>query len=98
MNAVMRAAKPNPEPEDPRKRVDLASAAARVEPSRNGYINAVQVYAHSAGALYQAYAAPGQVTDIALQEGEQLVGTRSLTKNWGSFGLASLLVESLRID
>ena len=27
------------------------------------------------GALYQVYAAPGQVTDIALQEGEQLVGS-----------------------
>jgi len=27
------------------------------------------------GALYQVYTAPGQVTDIALQEGEQLVGS-----------------------
>src|SRR3546814_16679382 len=26
------------------------------------------------GALYQVYTSPGQVTDIALQEGEQLVG------------------------
>jgi type IV secretion system protein TrbG len=69
------AGKPSPEPDDPRKRVDLANAAARVEPSRNGYINAVQIYAYSGGALYQVYAAPGQVTDIALQEGEQLVGT-----------------------
>ncbi|TXH00480.1 MAG: P-type conjugative transfer protein TrbG, partial [Rhodocyclaceae bacterium] len=31
-------------------------------------------YAWADGALYQVYAAPGQVTDIALQEGEQLVG------------------------
>jgi type IV secretion system protein TrbG len=69
------SAKPTPEPEDPRKRVDLANAAARVEPSRNGYINAIQIYAYSSGALYQVYAAPGQVTDIALQDGEQLVGT-----------------------
>ena len=29
----------------------------------------------AAGALYQVYAAPGQVTDVALQEGEQLVGS-----------------------
>ena len=28
-----------------------------------------------AGALYQAYTAPGEITDIALQEGEQLVGS-----------------------
>ena len=27
------------------------------------------------GALYQVYTAPGQVTDVALQEGEQLVGS-----------------------
>ena len=64
-----------PEPGDPRKRVEKANAAARVQPSRNGYINAVQVYPFASGALYQVYAAPGQVTDVALQEGEQLVGS-----------------------
>jgi type IV secretion system protein TrbG len=64
-----------PEPKDPRERVDRANAAARIEPSRNGYINAVQVYPFSDGALYQLYSAPGQVTDIALQDGEQLVGS-----------------------
>jgi P-type conjugative transfer protein TrbG len=42
---------------------------------RGGYLNAVQVYPFVDGALYQVYAAPGQVTDIALQEGEQLVGS-----------------------
>ena len=42
---------------------------------RDGFINAVQVYPFSDGALYQVYAAPGQITDIALQEGEQLVGS-----------------------
>jgi type IV secretion system protein VirB9 len=60
---------------DPKQRVDLANAAARIQPTRRGYINAVQVYPFAEGALYQVYAAPGQVTDIALQEGEQLVGT-----------------------
>jgi len=35
----------------------------------------VQVFPFAEGALYQVYAAPGQVTDIALQEGEQLVGS-----------------------
>jgi P-type conjugative transfer protein TrbG len=64
-----------PEPGSPRNRVEKANAAARVQPSRNGYINAVQVYPFSPGALYQVYAAPGQVTDVALQEGEQLVGS-----------------------
>ena len=61
--------------EDPKERVDKANAAARVQPTRNGYINAVQVYPFADGALYQVYAAPGEVTDIALQEGEQLVGS-----------------------
>src|SRR5579871_5201277 len=64
-----------PEPRDPRQRVDLANAAARVQPSRSGYVNAVQVFPFADGALYQVYAAPGEVTDIALQEGEQLVGS-----------------------
>ena len=64
-----------PEPGDPRQRVDLANAAARVQPTRRGYLNAVQVYPFADGALYQVYAAPGQVTDITLQEGEQLVGS-----------------------
>jgi type IV secretion system protein VirB9 len=64
-----------PEPADPKVRVTRANEAARVQPTRDGYINAVQVYPFSAGALYQVYAAPGQITDIALQEGEQLVGS-----------------------
>lgn len=66
--------KPKPEPTDPKKRVAQANEAARMQPVRNGFINAVQVYPFVVGALYQVYAAPGQVTDIALQPGEQLVG------------------------
>jgi type IV secretion system protein TrbG len=67
--------RPAPEPRDPRERVDLANAAARVQPSRSGYVNAVQVFPFAEGALYQVYASPGQVTDIALQDGEQLTGS-----------------------
>ena len=63
-----------PEPANPRARVEAANDAARVQPSRSGYFNAVQVYPYTEGALYQVYAAPGRVTDIALQPGEQLVG------------------------
>ena len=66
---------PVPEPANPRLRVERANNAARIEPSRVDYINAVQVYPFSDGALYQVYAAPGEVTDIALQAGEQLVGS-----------------------
>ena len=59
---------------DPHRRVGAANAAARVQPTRDGYVNAIQQYPWEPGALYQVYAAPGQVTDIELQEGEQLVG------------------------
>jgi P-type conjugative transfer protein TrbG len=62
------------DPADPQVRVEEANGAARVQPTRAGYINAMQVYPYSDGALYQVYAAPGQITDIALAPGEQLVG------------------------
>jgi type IV secretion system protein TrbG len=66
--------KAQPESADPKQRITQANEAARMQPVRDGFINAVQIYPFSAGALYQVYAAPGQVTDIALQPGEQLVG------------------------
>ena len=64
-----------PEAGDPRARVAQANSAARIQPSRAGYLNAIQVYPFSEGALYQVYAAPGEITDIALEPAEQLVGT-----------------------
>jgi type IV secretion system protein VirB9 len=64
-----------PEASDPRARVANANGAARVQPSRAGYINAIQIYPFTEGALYQVYAAPGEITDIALEPGEQLVGS-----------------------
>ncbi len=64
----------SPEAADPASRVNQANAAARVQPVRDGFINAMQVYPYTGGALYQVYAAVGQITDIALQPGEQLVG------------------------
>ena len=60
---------------NPLIRVERADAAARVQPIRDGFINAVQVYPYSAGALYQVYTAPGEITDIALQPGEKLAGS-----------------------
>ncbi len=62
--------KPNQPPE---MRVNDANAAARLEPVKDGYINAIQVYPYTAGALYQVYAAVNQVTDIALEPAEKLV-------------------------
>lgn len=59
---------------DPRQSVGRANDAARVQPERATFLNAIQKYAWAEGALFQVYAAPGQVTDIVLQEGEELVG------------------------
>jgi type IV secretion system protein VirB9 len=58
----------------PTARVENANAAARVEPRRDGYYNSIQIYPWSEGALYQVYAAPGQITNIALEPGENLTG------------------------
>jgi type IV secretion system protein VirB9 len=69
------AVKQSPESKDPKQRIKQANAAARVQPVRNGFINAVQVYPFSGGALYQVYTAPGNITDIALQDAEQLTGS-----------------------
>lgn len=63
-----------PEPSNPTARVNQANEAARVQPVRDGFINSMQVYPWTQGALYQVYTAVGQITDIALQPGEQLVG------------------------
>ena len=98
-------------PSLPRDRVGAANAAARVEPDRTGFVNAIQQYPYADGALYQVYAKPGQVTDIALQEGEQLVGSGPVasgdTVRWmigdtvSGTGLASrvhILVKPVRPD
>jgi type IV secretion system protein VirB9 len=53
--------------------VEAANRAALREPDRQGFLNAVQVYPWSEGALYRLYAAPEQVSDIALQPGEGLI-------------------------
>lgn len=63
-----------PEAKNPEKRVDNANAEARIQPVRDGFINAMQVYPFTQGALYQVYAAVGEITDITLQPGEKLIG------------------------
>lgn len=56
----------------PTTRVEAANKVALLEPTRHGYINAIQVYPFEQGALYRLYAAPEEVTDIALQPSETL--------------------------
>ncbi|HTU12113.1 MAG TPA: P-type conjugative transfer protein TrbG [Allosphingosinicella sp.] len=56
----------------PTSRVQSANRDALREPSRAGYVNALQVYPYAEGTLYRLYAAPERVTDIALEPGENV--------------------------
>jgi len=49
-----------------------ANKAALREPVKSGFLNAMQVYPYSEGALFRLFAAPERVSDIALQPGETL--------------------------
>jgi type IV secretion system protein VirB9 len=57
--------------------VAAANRSATLEPAQQGFVNAVLVYPYAEGMLYQAYTAPGRITDIALQPGEALVAVAS---------------------
>jgi P-type conjugative transfer protein TrbG len=57
--------------------VAAANRSATLEPARQGFSNAVQVYPYADGLLFQVYTAPGRVTDIALQPSEALVAVAS---------------------
>jgi len=61
------------ESSSPAASITQANRFARIEPSRQGYVNATQIWPYSAGALYQVYASPGRVTDIALENAEDLI-------------------------
>jgi type IV secretion system protein VirB9 len=95
----------------PYRQLEQANLAARVQPSAAGYVNAVQVYPWSDGALYQVYAAPGEVTDIVLEPGEILAGTGPVaagdTVRWvigdtesgaGATGCVHILIKPTRAD
>ena len=91
--------KPVPESPDEKTRVARANAEARVAPSREGYINAIQVWPYADGALYQVYTSPGRVTVIALQQGEELVTVSAGdTVRWIVGDTASGSGASLRVN
>lgn len=88
-----------PEPTDEKVRVSRANAEARVAPTREGYVNAIQVWPYSDGALYQVYAAVGRVTVIALQPGEELVTVAAGdTVRWIVGDTSSGSGEALRVS
>lgn len=57
----------------PRDAIAQGRRSALIEPSVDGYVNAIQVYPYTEGALFRLYSSPGQVSDIALQPGETLI-------------------------
>ena len=68
--------KPPPEAADPdRARQPGQRGRARAAGAQRLHQRGAGLSVSPAGALYQVYTAPGEITDIALQEGEQLVGT-----------------------
>lgn len=95
-------------PEDPQAQVAHATEEARVVPTREGYVNAVQVWPFAEGALYQVYASPERVTVIALQPGEELVTVAAGdTVRWivgdtssgtGAGQRVHVLVKPIRVD
>lgn len=92
-------AKPTPEPADEKLRVSRANEEARIAPTREGYVNAIQVWPYADGALYQVYTSPGRVTVIALQQGEELVTVSAGdTVRWIVGDTASGAGASLRVN
>ncbi len=90
---------PSPEPADEKLRVSRANQEARVAPTRDGYINAIQVWPYAEGALYQVYTSPGRVTAIGLQEGEELVAVSAGdTVRWIVGDTASGTGATLRVN
>lgn len=86
-----------PEPAD--ERVSRANADARIAPTREGYVNAIQVWPFTDGALYQVYAAPGRVTVVSLQPGEELVTVAAGdTVRWIVGDTSSGSGEALRVN
>lgn len=57
----------------PLGRVRAATRKAVQGPRADYFVGAVQVYPWSDGALFQLFASPGEVSDIALQPGETLI-------------------------
>jgi len=51
-----------------------ANHKAALAPEKSDYFNAIVQYAYEPGTLYQVYAQPMRITDIALEPGEKILG------------------------
>ena len=88
--------------------VEDAHEQARVEPGGGDYLGALQVYPFKRGSVFQVYTVPEQVTDIALEPGEELISVSAgVTSRWmvgdtrsgaGTALQAHILVKPLQAD
>jgi type IV secretion system protein VirB9 len=58
----------------PQQVVSDANKRAAQAPDPSGYFNAIVQYGYEPGTLYQVFAAPMRITDLALEPGEHIVG------------------------
>jgi len=70
-NAAGSSGRPKP---SSRQAAADANLKASQAPDRSDYFNAIVQYAYEPGTLYQVYAEPMRITDIALQPGEKILG------------------------
>ncbi len=61
-------------PAAPQEVVSEANRRASQAPDAASYFNAIVRYAYEPGTLYQVFAAPMRITDIALEPGERILG------------------------
>jgi type IV secretion system protein VirB9 len=54
--------------------VQTANLESQQRPDKDAFFNAIVQYAYEPGSLYQVYASPMRVTDLALEPGEKVVG------------------------
>lgn len=64
---------PAPASDSPARVILNANALAIQSPQPGSFMNAVQVYTYTEGALYRLFTAPDKVSDIVLQVGEELI-------------------------
>jgi type IV secretion system protein VirB9 len=108
LKPVAKRAAPAKDETLPKDRIARANAAARMEPVKDGYINAIQVYPFAKGALYQVYTSVNQVTDVALEAGEKLTSVSAgdtvrwvvgdTTSGEGAAAQVHVLVKPFAID
>src|SRR3546814_15907630 len=70
-----------PEPADPTARVNQANAAALIQPVRDGFINSMQVYPFTQGALDRKSVVSGKSVSVRVDLGGRRIIKKKKNKN-----------------